>query len=209
MELAGLAAQRRLPELEQQLDEAVFDLYGLDDSERDLILDMCSLGLDLFYRHHESEAVLEVQMPADTSGTHADIADKTDGLANYIRILIEHWNSELKPSDELAWHIMKPPSGAPLLAVLLEPQACPDATKSSKPRENDSWQSVLQYLNANVTTPAGSQRVLVDTFFRTANENCIAIVKRNERRFWTASAAREDAEVTLLRGMISQEKASK
>jgi hypothetical protein len=42
-----------------------------------------------------------------------------------------------------------------------------------------------------------SSRIFIDTFFRAVSEHEILFIKRNERRFWTRTAAREDAESAL------------
>jgi len=52
-----------------------------------------------------------------------------------------------------------------------------------------------------VSFPCGSAGILVDTFYRYVGDHEIVILKRNERRFWTRTAAREDAEATMLRLM--------
>ncbi len=52
--------RRQLEEKERALDEAIFDLYQLTESERDLVLDTCRVGLDFFYRHAVSDAVKPV-----------------------------------------------------------------------------------------------------------------------------------------------------
>ena len=52
-----------------------------------------------------------------------------------------------------------------------------------------SWQS------------AGTQRIYIDGMVRVVADTDIVIIKRNERRFWTSSAARDDAEATMLLAM--------
>src|SRR3984893_11567404 len=44
---------------------------------------------------------------------------------------------------------------------------------------------------------ARSSRIFIDTFFRHVGNQEILFIKRNEQRFWTRTAAREDAESTL------------
>jgi hypothetical protein len=41
---------------------------------------------------------------------------------------------------------------------------------------------------------------------RVVSDTDIFVIKRNEKRLWTASAAREDAEAALLQAMYLQEK---
>jgi hypothetical protein len=49
MALGTDPASRRQSELEHELDEAVFDLYNLTVAERELVREMCAVGLDLFW----------------------------------------------------------------------------------------------------------------------------------------------------------------
>ena len=62
--VGGLPASQ-VGELEQELDDCVFDAYDLSSPERDLIRDMCSMGLDHFYRHSKSRAVKRLSIPED------------------------------------------------------------------------------------------------------------------------------------------------
>jgi hypothetical protein len=48
-------------------------------------------------------------------------------------------------------------------------------------------------------------RVFIDGVVRIAGETEIIVIKRNERRLWTASMAREDAEATIKQAMEWQQ----
>ena len=102
------APQQHRYELECRLDEAIFDLYELNPSERDLVRDTCTLGLDLFYRNEESDAVKGVVHTTRNFGTIADVAQAEDGLAAYLRVFLEWWNAELAPDGEFAWRVLSP-----------------------------------------------------------------------------------------------------
>jgi hypothetical protein len=52
-------------------------------------------------------------------------------------------------------------------------------------------------LQKNARTHLDSSRIFVDSFFRYVSETEILFIKRNEQRFWTRTAAREDAEAAL------------
>jgi Eco57I restriction-modification methylase len=195
LELAGAEAQRRLPALERQLDDAVFDLYELTEPERDLVREMCTVGLDLFYRNHRSEALREVICPEQTSGRLADLRGCETGLSGYLRIFLENWNTELTNDGDLLWRVLSPPSRAPLLAVSFAMQE-----DDAPPPANDGrseWSAVLNRLARFSLTQASSSRIYVDTFFRYVSEREILFIKRNEQRFWTHTAAREDAESAI------------
>lgn len=107
---------------------------------------------------------------------------------------------------ELAWRIVQPDSGAPLLAVIFETRYYCDARAPFEIGPDVAWTDTLATLAIDSRVPTGSSHVMVDTFFRHVSAGRhIHIIKRNERRFWTKSAAREDAEATLLQAMILHE----
>jgi len=195
--LAGKAASERLPRLEGELDAAVFDLYQLNAAERDLVREMCTIGLDLFYRKQHSEAADEVARPDARVGTLADVSNAESGLSAYLRVFLESWKRELGAVGELVWRIHSPPSRAPLLAVSfgLNGKNVPLLNDG----ENAGWRGVLAKLEQVSRVPAGGgSRIFVDTFFRHVGAQEILFVKRNEQRFWSRTAAREDMGSTLV-----------
>jgi hypothetical protein len=208
LELGGVAAQKKLPKLERQLDDAIFDLYELNDAERDLVREMCSIGLDLFYRHQKSNALQETVRPTQSFGSLSDVAQADDGLAAYLRTFLEVWNGELSPDGEFTWNILSPPSRAPLLAVCFTTQY--KKNPLPKPTEDDAnaWSKLLKGLGKDSLVPANNSRIFIDTFFRHVSDREVLFIKRNERRFWTRTAAREDAESALTHLMNSEDIAS-
>jgi hypothetical protein len=205
LELADHAAHQRVPVLEQELDDAVFELYGLNDAERDLVTEMCRTGFDLFYGGSKSEAVQSVAPPHKDQGSCADVVTAGNDLSGYLEVFISWWNEELSPDSELAWRIVSPPSGAPLLAIIFEIRFHQSVGVPFASDEQSAWKEVLETLAQHAHVPAGSSKIFTDTFFRvTTADRQILIVKRNERRFWTKTAAREDAEATSLQAMRLQ-----
>lgn len=197
LELAGIEPQRRLPKLERQLDEAVFDLYELNVAERDLVREMCDVGLDLFYRHQKSSAAQPVIQPTHNTGTLTDLSEADEGLAAYLRTFLESWNDELEPDGEFSWQILSPPSNAPLLAVRFTTRYKKDPLPKLANKPAKAWHDLLAKLEKESRVHAGSPQVFTDTFFRFVSDREIFFIKRNERRFWTRTAAREDAESAL------------
>jgi hypothetical protein len=198
MELLGGASHIDLLRLEADLDEAIFDLYGLTVAERDLIREKCSVGLDLFYQHHKGKALQEVIQPARSFGTLSDLSPRDEGMPAYLRTFLEAWNSELAPNGEFAWRVLSPPSHAPLLAVSFTTRyrnhPLPIESRGHDPA---GWSGLLANLNQDSLVHAATSRIFVDTFFRYVSDREILFIKRNERRFWTRTAAREDAESAL------------
>lgn len=197
--LIGTAVTRRIRALECELDDAVFDLYQLNAAERDLVLEMCMIGLDLFYRNQKSDAVKEVGRPALSAGVLADVANAKAGLPAYLRVFLESWKRELGADGELAWQVLSPSSRAPLLAVSFTMHEVTRETNAPVPVRNDGedWRSVVTKLDRLSRVPAAGKRIFIDTFFRHVGDREILFIKRNEQRFWTRTAAREDAESTL------------
>jgi hypothetical protein len=197
LELGGVEAQRRLPDLERQLDAAVFDLYELNASERDLVQEMCSIGFDLFYRSQKSSALRAVVRPERNVGTLAEVSQSKNGLSAYLRIFLKSWNTELAPDGEFVWRVLSPPSGAPLLAVSFATHEKNEPLPKVTEDEAEAWHKVLAKLEQPSRVHANSSRIFIDTFFRHVSEREILFIKRNEQRFWTRTAAREDVESTL------------
>ena len=50
-----------IAQLEQRLDNAIFNLYQLNEAERDLILDLCEVNLEFLYRDRKSDAARSVE----------------------------------------------------------------------------------------------------------------------------------------------------
>jgi len=198
LELVGVAARRRLPQLERELDDAVFDLYALNESERTLVREMCSLGLDFFYRNHESPAAKPVASLPRSWGTCADVAQADSGLSVYLEAFLQVWNTELEPDGELAWRVLSPPSGAPLLAVSFATRFKKEPVTAPSDTDTEAWANVLEKLEKDTRIPAGSSAIFIDTFFRVIGEREMLFIKRNEARFWTRTAAREDAEAAMV-----------
>jgi hypothetical protein len=197
LELGGIEAQRRLPELEGQLDSAVFELYELNSADRDLVREMCTVGLDLFYENQKSSALREVDRPEYNIGTMSNVSQSEAGLAAYLRVFLERWNDELSPEGEFVWRVLSPPSQAPLLAVSFATHFKDKPLPSIEGDEAAAWRDALTKLREASLVPVNGSSIFVDTFFRHVSEREILFIKRNEQRFWTRSAAREDAESTL------------
>ena len=88
-----------------------------------------------------------------------------------------------------------------LLGVMFSTRYKRGAKAPSAPRNSDDWRSLLKRLADESLVPSGGAGFLIDTFYRYVSDREIVILKRNERRFWTRTAAREDAEATMLKLM--------
>jgi hypothetical protein len=202
--LGSVQALTQLPALEQQLDDAVFDLYKLSPGDRDLVREMCDMGFDLFYRKESSDALRAVVRPQQGAGNIASLAQADGGLSSYLRTFLKIWNAELDFDAEFHWHVLSPPSGAPLIAVSFAARYKNDPVLQLSWDEADAWREVLATLDRGSLNPIDRSRIYIDSFFRYVSDREILFIKRNERRFWGRTAAREDAESALTFLMNSQ-----
>ena len=188
--------------LERELDEAIFELYELNESERDLILDMCEVGLEFFYQKGTSEAVKRVAV-TKTQGTANDLSadrNREQGLEGYLYAFLQMWNRELETvGGEFRWHIIRAPH-APMLAVKFTTQLKGEKLPHISSSDEQAWHDLLNRLDAASLHPV-SHRIYIDNMVRVVTDTDIFIIKRDERRLWTRSMAREDAEATLLQAM--------
>ncbi len=199
---------KRIQELfERDLDEAIFELYDLSESERDLILDMCEIGLEFFYRGGSSKAVEPVEQYPNIQGTIADLhgdRNKERGLEGYLYAFLQMWNREMEPlGGDFRWRIIRP-AFVPMLAIVFTTQEVNEPLPAVQMTEEDAWQHLLSHLSETLRQPVSSQ-IYIDGMVRAVTDTNIFIIKRNERRLWTRSLAREDAEATLLQAIHMQE----
>jgi UDP-N-acetylglucosamine enolpyruvyl transferase len=72
------------------------------------------------------------------------------------------------------------------------------------PEDPRDWQEVLGRLGAALDGQVEST-IRIDGVVRIVSDTYIIVIKRNEARMWTSTAAREDAEATLLQVMALQD----
>jgi hypothetical protein len=197
----------RIRALEAELDQAVFDLFEMDDEERDLVDEMCGLGLDLFYRGMKSEAVKPLPWPASVPkiGRLTDLDNgtaKTSELCGYLRTFCKLWEPQLTDQDgRFRWRVLMPPAAVSMTAVIFETETPKETLPDVAETELEQWHQVLKRLVEVSRQPAKAQRIVIDGLIRIVTDSEIVIIKRNERRLWTRSAARDDAEATMVMTM--------
>ncbi|MFZ4802690.1 MAG: hypothetical protein ACOYLR_12185 [Chlorobium sp.] len=67
---------------------------------------------------------------------------------------------------------------------------------------SDSWSYILEEIGKVLPRPMGTSQILLDGIVHILTDHSIIVIKRNEKRFWTRSLAREDAESTLAKRML-------
>ncbi len=201
-------AQRlaRIRELEGDLDEAVFDLFEFSDEERERIKELCGLGLDLLYHGMESVAVKPLSWPGGTP-RYGRMADLSNGqgdteLGHYLRTYLALWEPHLNDQNgSLRWRVVQPSAESPMMAAIFQTESRGDELPPPSTSDDQAWQYALVKAKEYAWQSAGAQRIFIDGMVRIVTETDMVIIKRNERRLWTPSAARDDAEATMLLAM--------
>lgn len=206
----GLSSGERtaaIGQLEAQLDKAVFDLFELNDEERERITELCGLGLDFYYRGMESDAVQPVLWPDSVKrfGYLLDsdcLAKNGNQLGRYLSTFLNLWEPHLlDQSGCLRWRVIRPSEASPMLAAIFQTENKGESPASPSTSDEGEWHTVLSRIESNSPQPAQARRLYIDGLIRLVSDSEIVIIKRNERRLWTASAARDDAEATMLMAM--------
>lgn len=178
-----------LIDLEHRLDEVIFKLYELSEAEKDLVRDLCNIGIEYYYGGSNSKASQQV------------VTEKQNGrdmINEYVDAFLEIWSRQLDAEDEFDWRIFAP-SGKGMVAAVFEVKKKSDVSRGQIIFSSDNWNQILQ--NEFFSTPYYSHNIYLDGIARIVTDSEIIIIKRNERRFWTRSMAREDAEATLVQAM--------
>ncbi len=177
---------------ELQLDKAVFELYGLNEEQKDLIRDCCEVTLPFFYQPFDSIGA----MPAVDSNNIL-------WIETYIKIFARRWNAYLGNDEEMRAEIHMGAHGN-MLAVEFFPADKGD-NWNLKPKD-DSWGYILEQIGKALPQPMGASQILLDGLAHVISDDGIIIIKRNAKRFWTRSLAREDADATLCKRMVETRK---
>ncbi|HIJ72529.1 MAG TPA: N-6 DNA methylase [Candidatus Hydrogenedentes bacterium] len=192
--------------LQRNLDEIVFDAYELSEWERDLVRDMCDVGIPFFYDCVNSPGARSLDLGllptrvGVAAGWRSSAENRTD-IRGYLETFLRIWNRELEPEGEFSWQVIAPGNPAAMLAVVFSTQAKGTEPKRDTKPDEQTWKYLVKQLAEDSRTPFHSGSIYVDGLVRSVSPTQIVIIKRNAGRLWTRSAAREDAEATLLRAM--------
>jgi SAM-dependent methyltransferase len=182
-----LSHEQSLPDVAPVLaaiDEAVSDLFELTPSERDLV--------DDFWASMSARA---------TDRTAVSCQPSEDQLARYLDVFDNAWRPVLGDDAELDRHLWQD-AQAQVIAAVFETRY-PGEQPAEQREDHDAWSNVLARYDPDYReTPAGT--LLSYGTLRAVTDSAIVIVKRNECRLWSATAAREDAEATIVQAMRLQ-----
>ena len=192
--------QTKRSDIESQLDDAIFELYGLGEAEIDLIVDMCDTNLAYYYSPDKSTACKPI-LSAPLKKNYGTIKQLPDRIGDYLKTFIKSWSPYLDKDTQLHWCIHLPPKTDSMIAVVFSIHPKTAKPNDIKAVKEDSWDLVLERMDSSMTNHCGSSRIYIEGLVRSVTEEEILIIKRNENRLWTRSMAREDAEATLTQAM--------
>ena len=192
--LHRMSPQRRrglaytIPPDMRRIDEAVADLFELTEAERSLVTDFW-----LAQQPSATWPLVEVDSSAGTEDD-LDVGDQS-GIWPYLRVLVTAWNRRLRGEGEFAWRVWRDPSSG-VVAVVLETRAVgQEDTFAVEDKEYRGWSTVLRRLGVQWDA-ARTQSILRYGVVRVVTDTAIVVIKRDERRLWTATAAWQDSDAT-------------
>ena len=199
-----VSVARQVEDVLADLDDAVFELFDANEAERDLVSDFMNYTLPLVGNRTKWLKQPTVEIGERRQGTMNDLEQSRaeSQLDRYLIVFLQRWNRELAPDGEFSWFAAVSPH-SPYMAVVFETRERGGSAPRGQDSDSERWQSALRRLdNALATQVTASIRM--NGTLRSVGEYSIVLAKRNEARLWTASAAREDAEATLLQAMNLQ-----
>ncbi len=170
-----------------EINDAVSDLFELKPAERDLVWDFWAA------RDHEASGPVELSQQPDDA--------HSSPMARYAEIFRRAWRPLLADTAELDAHFGLD-SRARVLAAVFETRS-PDAQATTDLMGEAHWSDVLDKY-AVALDEHTANRLLSYGELRAVTNSAIIVVKRNERRLWSATAARHDAEATTAQLMARQ-----
>ncbi len=170
-----------LQKLQNKLDEAIFDLYELSESQRDLVRDLCQVTLEFFY---------------DGTNTQAVKSPSIEWLESYKDAFFDVWQDRLAArGKELEIKVFAPQNGL-LIGMAFELVDLETAQVYKPVTDHTNWQRWFRKLSRLLLQERSSQ-IYIDRTIKVLTDSSIFIVKRAERRSWTKSMARQDAQELL------------
>lgn len=186
-----------IPLVLESIDQAIYELFQLSDDEVHLITDFHNYLLGFAGGQADRFGSRRVRPPSAHAGTARDVSQiESEPLQSYVTRFLESWNRRLAPDGALAWRIATAPR-RDLLAIVFETYSGDDPVTLGS---ETAWDDVLSRLPPGLDTRR-MDYVNSESVMRIVTDTSIVIVKRDTPRFWSASAAAEDAEATLLQAM--------
>ena len=193
-ELQHMTPQRRkgraytIPPEMSQIDEGVADLFELTDAERSLVAD--------FWAAQGPDTTNPLPVVDAVGGTEADLnLYSQEGIWPYLRVLVRAWNRRIGEKGEFSWRVWRDPRTAVVAVVLETREFGGGYSPAFRSEESEDWLAVLRRLDVQWEA-SQMQSILRYGIVRAVTDTAIVVVKHDEHRLWTATAAWQDADAT-------------
>ena len=175
------------------IDEGVADLFELTDAERSLVAD--------FWAVQGPDATNPLPVVDAVGGTEADLhLYSQEGIWPYLRVLVRAWNRRLGEEGEFSWRVWRDPRTAVVAVVLETREFGGDYSLALNGEESEEWSAALRRLGVQWEA-SQTQSILRYGIVRAVTNTAIVVVKHDEHRLWTATAAWQDADATAAQVM--------
>ncbi|MCI0692778.1 SAM-dependent methyltransferase [candidate division KSB1 bacterium] len=187
-ELIRIEHQAVIQQHEATIAELVYDIYGLRREERELIQDTINYGIDFFYWAKKPRR--------KPSGSESVRHPDAKLLEEYAEAFIETVKTLLQyQGKKLIANVYQ--DGAPLSVVGFKLVNCTDAHEVQIVKDVDKLQETLKRLD-RLLLDRQTPRLYMRRHVRIYDGSWLYLVRPSERRFWTRSQARADADGALM-----------
>lgn len=179
-----------------RLNEAVFDLFELSVPERELVNDFWEMNHSLFWKGSDAEGVRPIVRPAKVQGLTDNLSDLPAEFKNYIGAFVEALTQRSGQHRKWWWSI----GGSDRFDVVaLEFRPIDQKNPSQITTvETAAWEEVLTHRSLSKQLGSARSAFLAGKAIRVSSDKGFIIAKENERRNWSATVGREDAEAVSL-----------
>ncbi|NMG83677.1 MAG: N-6 DNA methylase [Methanosarcinales archaeon] len=173
-------------ELEDSLFKSVCDLYGLNENERIIVDDMIQYTIDLYLNRKKAKT------------TRRGIKSLTIGqLQRYADRLCRQLNSILKFEGKILIYTVYDIGGdSPLSVVEFKQVSQTKSNQKNSTKRVEGIEKLLIKISKNLQNQI-SERVYVWGHLRVYEREHLYIIKPSEKRFWSESAALNDADTVI------------
>ncbi len=168
-------------QVQDELDEAIFDLYELSEPQRDLVRDLCQVTLEFFYDGPDSAAV---KPPSQ------------GWLEAYAHAFLETWQERLAAQGQELEVIIYAPRNGWLCGLSFELRPLGRANPLQVITDNTEWRYWFRSLSKSLQKEY-STGIYINQVVKELSDSGMLIIKRAERRLWTKSQAHQDAQELL------------
>lgn len=174
-------------ELKHRLDQFVYKLFDINESEQTLIEDVIKYSLDLFAHKGDSDAIT----PVSKSSMLEYASLLTQSLHNFVGVTGLHCSATIY--EMMCYD--------PLTLVVLQ---FGDKSGIDYQKTNADMRTTLNRLDEQLLE-SKVPGILLQKDVKYYDDNKVYILKRNQRRFWTKSMAMDDASIITADILNSEE----